>query len=69
MLASGRSIDSIMGYPDDRKFRSSMTLFAAAAPDEPLFEAALDRFFGGKHDALTIRLLQQNANAGVSSSK
>ena len=69
MLASGRSIGSIMGYPDDRKFRSSMTLFAAAAPDEPLFEAALDRFFGGKHDVLTIRLLQQNANAGVSSSK
>ena len=35
-----------------------MTLFAAAAPEEPIFEAALEKFFGGKHDALTIdRLL------------
>ena len=29
----GRSIDEILGYPDDLKFRSSMTLFAAVAAE------------------------------------
>ena len=33
----GRSLAEIFGDPDDRKFRSSMTLFAEAAPDDPLF--------------------------------
>jgi len=55
-----RDIGSILGYPDDLKFRSSMTLFAAAAPEEPIFEAALEGFFGGEHDPFTLRLLQQS---------
>ena len=42
----GRSISEIFGYPDDLKFRSSMTLFAEAAPDEPIFAACLQKFFG-----------------------
>ena len=57
-----QNISSILGYPDDVKFRSSMTLFAAAAPEEPLFQAALEKFFGGTHDPLTIGLLRQNEN-------
>jgi uncharacterized protein (DUF1810 family) len=60
LAAPNRSIGSILGYPDDLKFRSSMTLFAAAAPEESLFDAALEKFFGGERDALTIRLLRQN---------
>jgi uncharacterized protein (DUF1810 family) len=52
-----RDIGSILGPPDDLKFRSSMTLFAAAAPEERLFKAALETFFGGEPDALTLRLL------------
>ena len=55
---SNRPIDQILGYPDDLKFRSSMTLFAVTAPEEPIFEAALEKFFGGQHDPLTIKLLQ-----------
>ncbi len=58
LSAPGRDIASILGHPDDLKFRSSMTLFAAAAPEEPLFEAALEKFFGGEHDPITTRLLQ-----------
>ena len=46
----------IMGYPDDLKLRSSMTLFMLAAPDEPVFRAVLDRFFDGKPDEKTIEL-------------
>ena len=60
LLASpNRSIASILGDPDDLKFRSSMTLFAAAAPEEPLFKAALEKFFRGAPDPLTIKLLQK----------
>jgi Uncharacterized conserved protein len=54
---AGTKIDSIMGYPDDLKFRSCMTLFAAAAPNEPLFEEALEVFFKGERDQRTIALL------------
>ena len=53
---AGRSIGEILGSPDDMKFRSSMTLFAAVAPDE-LFHQALDRFFAGRPDPLTLQRL------------
>ncbi len=38
-----RSIEDIFGHPDDLKFRSSMTLFASVAPDDPIFAAWLER--------------------------
>ncbi|KQT50978.1 calpastatin [Aureimonas sp. Leaf454] len=47
----------IFGSPDDLKFRSSMTLFAAADPADPLFRRALDRFFRGEPDERTLSLL------------
>lgn len=47
----------MFGFPDDLKLRSSMTLFAAAAPDEPVFAAVLEKFFGGQPDARTLQLL------------
>ncbi|MBN8945070.1 MAG: DUF1810 domain-containing protein [Rhizobiales bacterium] len=52
--AEGRTIHEIFGSPDDLKFRSSMTLFARAAPAEPLFEQALARYFGGVLDQATL---------------
>ena len=42
----GRSIDEIFGYPDNMKFRSSMTLFASATPDNSVFLQALAKYFG-----------------------
>jgi uncharacterized protein (DUF1810 family) len=48
-------------YPDDRKFRSSMTLFAAVAPEEPIFKAALDKYFKGEHDPFTMNLLRKTS--------
>ncbi|MEM5366035.1 DUF1810 domain-containing protein [Paraburkholderia azotifigens] len=53
----GRSIETIFGYPDYLKFRSSMTLFSKAAPDERLFTDALARYFGGAADERTLALL------------
>ncbi|HEV7206805.1 MAG TPA: DUF1810 domain-containing protein [Jatrophihabitans sp.] len=54
---SGRSAEQIFGGIDAMKLRSSMTLFARAAPDEPLFATVLDRFFDGAADPETDRLL------------
>jgi uncharacterized protein (DUF1810 family) len=51
------SIEEIFGYPDDLKFRSSMTLFNLAANDSEMFLAALEKYFGGGSDPLTLELL------------
>jgi uncharacterized protein (DUF1810 family) len=48
----------VFGYPDDLKLRSSMTLFARAAPDVPAFAAVLDRYFDGEPDPRTLDRLQ-----------
>jgi uncharacterized protein (DUF1810 family) len=53
----GRSIETIFGYPDYLKFRSSMTLFAHVAPHEPVFAEALAKYFGGQPDQRTLDLL------------
>ena len=47
----------IFGTPDDLKFKSCMTLFAQVAPQEPVFKQALERFFAGKADESTLKLL------------
>ncbi|SQF98740.1 NTP pyrophosphohydrolaseincluding oxidative damage repair enzyme [Paucimonas lemoignei] len=48
----------IFGSPDDLKLHSSMTLFAIAAPERPIFQAVLDTFFDGSHDRLTVEKLR-----------
>ncbi len=50
----GRSIHQILGSPDDMKFKSSMTLFATVAPEEPVFQKALQKYFGGELDQSTL---------------
>ena len=55
---AGRSSLEILGPPDHLKLRSSMTLFAAAAPAEPLFAAVLERFDAGAPDPLTLEALR-----------
>jgi uncharacterized protein (DUF1810 family) len=53
----GRSAAQVFGFPDDLKLRSSMTLFAHAAPDTPVFAEVIDRFFDGEADRRTLELL------------
>ena len=58
LAVEGRSLHDIFGSPDDMKFRSSMTLFALATPDEAnLFRQALDRYCEGRLDPRTEALL------------
>ena len=58
-LLALRGIDpvAVFGGIDSMKLKSSMTLFAAAAPDDPVFQQVLDKYYGGEQDALTLRIL------------
>ena len=47
---------AVMGYPDDLKLCSCMTLFELVS-DDPVFAEVLDKFYGGRRDARTLRLL------------
>jgi uncharacterized protein (DUF1810 family) len=53
LAIEGKSARDIFGDLDAMKFRSSMTLFAAACDDTRLFQRALDRFFDGAPDPIT----------------
>jgi uncharacterized protein (DUF1810 family) len=50
----GRTAREIFGSIDEMKFRSSMTLFARAAPDEDVFRRCLDKYFDGGPDPATL---------------
>jgi len=52
------SAGEIFPYPDDLKFRSSMTLFAQAAGAPDVFSTALQHYYGGEPDPETLRLLE-----------
>jgi len=56
-LVEERAIGQIFGYPDGLKFRSSMTLFASVSSDEQVFKDALQKYFGGEPDPLTLERL------------
>jgi uncharacterized protein (DUF1810 family) len=47
----------IFGSPDDLKFRSCMTLFSLCAEEPAIFQAALDRYFEGVPDPMTVSQL------------
>lgn len=51
--------EEVMGWPDDLKLRSSMTLFAAADPENDIYQRVLDKFFEGKPDEKTLELLRE----------
>jgi uncharacterized protein (DUF1810 family) len=57
VAVDGKTALQIFRSPDDLKFRSCMTLFAQVAPQEPIFNRALAKYFGGEGDARTLELL------------
>jgi uncharacterized protein (DUF1810 family) len=50
----GRKVEEIFGYPDDMKFRSSMTLFAQATAENEVFVECLRKYFDGEGDPATL---------------
>jgi uncharacterized protein (DUF1810 family) len=48
----------ILGFPDDLKFRSCVTLFSLAAPGEAVFARCLHSFYAGEPDGRTLSLAQ-----------
>jgi uncharacterized protein (DUF1810 family) len=61
-LVEGRSIQDIFGSTDAMKFRSSMTLFVQAAWNTGVFGDALDKYFAGQPDRLTLEILSESGN-------
>jgi uncharacterized protein (DUF1810 family) len=52
--------DEVMGFPDNMKLKSSLTLFAAISPSNSLFHAALKKYFGGEVDEMTVAFINRN---------
>ena len=61
---AGVPAEAILGGIVAVKFRSSMTLFALAAPEEACFRAALDAFCAGEPDPVTLRLASRDWSTG-----
>ena len=59
-----RPLRAILGSPDDLKFHSSMTLFALAGGDQPVFAQALDKYFAGALDLATLGILGLSSPSG-----
>lgn len=55
----GKDAEKIMGYPDNLKLRSCMTLFLIADPDIGVFQQVLDKFFCGIPDEKTVEILRK----------
>jgi uncharacterized protein (DUF1810 family) len=64
MNLSDRSAHDIFGYPDDLKFHSCMTLFAAVSSREGIFRDAIQKYFAGNPDQRTLDLLKGKSASG-----
>lgn len=53
----GRRVEEIMGFPDDLKLRSSMTLFAILSRQDSVFHKTLDAFYSRQMDEKTLAFL------------
>jgi uncharacterized protein (DUF1810 family) len=58
LLHVGRSPEAILGSTDALKLRSSLTLFETAGGDR-VFGEALDAFYDGQRDPLTLAILER----------
>lgn len=54
---AGKSIESILGRPDNMKFHSSVTLFAQATDENQEFVTAIQKYFKGRIDQATMERL------------
>ena len=54
------NISNILGYPDDLKLKSCMTLFNDADPSIDIFNKIIDKFYNGEQDSKTLELLSND---------
>jgi len=59
LALEGKTVNRILGTPDDLKLCSCMTLFAAVENSDPVFSQVLDKYFDGQPDAMTLSILKQ----------
>lgn len=57
VAVEGKSARAVFGSPDDMKLRSCATLFAHVSPAGSAFHRLLDKYFDGKPDEKTLRLV------------
>ena len=53
------NVESVFGYLDAMKVRSSMTLFKHADEGCEIWNAVLEKFFGGQEDWRTLSLIEK----------
>jgi uncharacterized protein (DUF1810 family) len=63
----GRSAREIFGSPDDLKLRSCATLFACVSPPGSVFERLLTKYYQGRRDDKTLRVLASSPSLGAAS--
>lgn len=59
LQVENKSINYIMGYPDNLKLKSCMTLFELVDPNEEVFKKVLDKYYSGERDELTIEIIEK----------
>ena len=52
---------AVMGWPDDLKLKSSMTLFSLVSR-EPVFRQVLEKYFRGEEDVYTVQVISRQAD-------
>ena len=59
MSIKSSDAEQVMGYPDNLKLHSCMTLFQIASPDCEYFSTVLEKYYGGELDEATLNILGQ----------
>ena len=53
------SMDEVMGFPDDLKLLSSMTLFEALSDSNSIFTKVIDVYFDSERDEISLKLIKE----------
>ena len=57
LILDKNNATEVFEKPDDMKLKSSMTLFSLVPNADPVFQNVLDKYFGGKRDYRTMKIL------------
>ena len=58
-------IVSILGYPDNLKLQSSMTLFTLVDTEQKVFSDVLDKYYNGVKDMKTVKIISKESKEGL----